>query len=134
MVLLVYDRYDYCGYLCIVIILLMIHSSTIVVRPSRIAITLGLLLLVLGISYSSYVGWIEDLTFPTYEEDGWFVQGFNLINPSYAAFRSLAVIYFFVQTKGEFTWSDFSGQVPSQSWRDVYMREGLLYITVFIIV
>lgn len=105
-------------------ILLAIHSSTIVVRPSRIAITLGLLLLVMGICYSSYTGWMEDLSFPTYEEDGWFSQGFYLINPSYSAFRSLAIIYYFVQTKGEFTWSDFSEQVPSQSWRDVYMREG----------
>lgn len=124
LVLLVHDWYDYSSYICIVMILLAIHSSTIVVRPSRIAITLGLLLLVMGICYSSYTGWMEDLSFPTYEEDGWFSQGFYLINPSYSAFRSLAIIYYFVQTKGEFTWSDFSEQVPSQSWRDVYMREG----------
>lgn len=124
LVLLVHDWYDYSSHICVVRILHAIHSSTIVIRPSRIAITLGLLLLVMGICYSSYTGWMEDLSFPTYEEDGWFSQGFYLINPSYSAFRSLAIIYYFVQTKGEFTWSDFSEQVPSQSWRDVYMREG----------
>ena len=99
-------------------------KSTIVLRPSRIAITLGILIAIMFFTYNLYTSWIEDISFPTYKEDGFLVQAYFLVNPCYAALRTLGIIYYIIQSNGEFTWADFAVAVPSKNYYDSYLREG----------
>ena len=98
--------------------------STIVVKPSRIAIVIGCLLFVMAMNFSSYLEWIDEGNFPTYEEDGFFIQAFHMIDPSFGAFRTLAIVYYFIQKDGEFTWANVMDTVPSKSYRETYQRGG----------
>ena len=104
------------------------HFSTIVIRPSRIAIVIGLLLLMLGLNFSLYMEWITDVNYPTYEEEGFILQFLKMIDPSYAAFRTLGVLYYVIQMNGVFTWSDFGATVPSRTYRDVFDRPGFEWV------
>ena len=110
----------------LVSLVLFIHPSTIVIRPSRIAIVIGSLLFMLGLNFSIYTEWIHDISFPTYSEDGFILQFLKMIDPSYAAFRTLGILYYIIQKNGEFLWSDFSTLVPSRTYRDVFDRSGLV--------
>lgn len=80
------------------------------------AITIGLLLVIVANRYRSYCGWVTNLSFPTQRTYGLLIQFYNMINPSWYAYRSLAIIYFFIYKKGSFAWSDMATTVPVDSF------------------
>ena len=68
--------------------------STIVIRPSRMAIALGLMLLYLVLGLVLYTGWIHDMEIPDCSEDGLIIKIFYEVNPCYSVFRSLSITSF----------------------------------------
>ena len=90
--------------------------STIVIRPSRMAIALGLMLFYLVLGLVLYTGWIHYMEIPDCSEDGLIIKIFYEVNPCYSVFRSFAIIYYFIQQKGSFTWSDIATKVPGDRW------------------
>lgn len=91
-------------------------SSTIVIRPSRVAITVGILLLIVLNRYQSFRGWIANTNFPTQRSLGLVLQFYNAINPSFMAYRSLAIIFYFISMKGSFGWGDMDRKVPTTDY------------------
>ena len=77
----------------------LLTPSTIVIRPSRVAITVGILLLIMLNRYQSFRGWIANMNFPTQRSLGPVLQFYNAINPSFMAYRSLAIIFYFICDK-----------------------------------
>lgn len=108
-------------------------SSAIVVRPSRMAITIGLLLVVVFNRYNSYRGWVTELSFPTQKSYGVLIQFYNMINPAWIAYRSLAIIFFFIYKKGSFAWSDMTATVPVSSLLSTDPETGLAIVMYFTI-
>ena len=53
---------------------------------------------------------------PDCSEDALIIRIFYEFNPCYSVFRSFAVIYYFIQEKGSFTWSDISAKVVGDRW------------------
>ena len=90
--------------------------STIVIRPSRMAIALGLMLFYLVLGLVLYTGWIHDMEIPDCSEYGLIIKIFYEVNPCYSVFRSFAIIYYFIQQKGSFTCSDIDTKVPVDRW------------------
>ena len=90
--------------------------STIVIRPSRMAIALGLMLFYLVLGLVLYSDWIHDMEIPDCSKDGLIIKIFYEVNPCYSVFRSFAMIYCFIQQKGSFTWSDIATKVPGDRW------------------
>lgn len=93
-----------------------LFCSTIVIRPSRMAIALGLMLFYLVLGLVSYMDWIRDMRIPDCSEDALIIKIFYEFNPCYSVFRSFAVIYYFIQQQGSFTWSDISTKVVGDRW------------------
>ena len=108
-------------------------SSAMVVRPSRMAITIGLLLVVVFNRYNSYRGWVTELSFPTQKSYGVLIQFYNMINPAWIAYRSLAIIFFFIYKKGSFAWSDITSTVPVSSLLSTDPETGLAIVMYFTI-
>ena len=110
----------FCYLLCVtcmgVFVLYHLHFpltlSTIVIRPSRMAIALGCLSVLLMAYMDPYTSWLSRTSFDTGSNAGIIGVVFNVLNPSYAALRCLGLIYYWIGKKGFCSWSDFLALVP----------------------
>lgn len=59
-----------------------------------------------------YEEWLETNYFGIKSQMGALFSLYYQINPSFAAMRSLAIILYWINQNGSFTWSDISSVVP----------------------
>ena len=86
--------------------------STIVIRPSRMAIVLGCFSILLIAYMDPYASWLSRNRFDIESNAGIIGFIYNVLNPSYAALRCLSLIYYWIGNKGFCSWSDFMSSVP----------------------
>lgn len=76
------------------------------------AIALGIACVFLFAYDSPYKDWLETNYFGIKSPMGDLFSLLYVLNPSFAATRSLAIIYYWINQQGYFSWSDITAQVP----------------------